>query len=139
MKFINLIKTFDELFAPFRSGKDMESVQAPRIKVTLEDEHRLLRELERLKRKLNMGYELTLKWLPGQSEKVCGEVKGKCIYIYEEDEKSALATLKHEFFDYILSKIIEPYEKVANKLIGLINEQTYKRKEELVEALTKLI
>jgi hypothetical protein len=34
---------------------------------------------------------------------------------------------------------MEPYERIANKLIGLVNEEAYRRKEKLVEVLTKLI
>lgn len=34
-------------------------------------------ELERLKRKLQMGYELKVIWIPNGGEKLSGEVKGK--------------------------------------------------------------
>jgi hypothetical protein len=88
---------------------------------------------------LNLGHELTLKWLPGEKDGICGEVKGGCIYLYEEDEESALETLKHEFLDYAISKVMEPYERIANKLIGLVNEEAYARKERLVEVLKKLV
>jgi len=86
-----------------------------------------------------VGHELTLKWLSGQNEKLSGEVKRNCIHLYVEDEESALRTLKHEFLDYTIGKVIEPYEKIANTLIGLINEESYKRKEKLVEILCKLL
>jgi hypothetical protein len=102
-------------------------------------EDKLLAELELLKRKLNLGHELTLKWLPGEKEEICGEVKGDCIYVYEEDEQNARETLKHEFLDYLISKAIEPYQKIANKLIGLMNDEAYSRKEKLVEVLSGLI
>ncbi|MBS7654977.1 hypothetical protein KEJ50_00505 [Candidatus Bathyarchaeota archaeon] len=51
----------------------------------------------------------------------------------------ALEALKHEFLDYAISKAIEPYKEVANKLITLINEEAYKRKEKLIKTLTKHI
>jgi hypothetical protein len=35
--------------------------------------------------------------------------------------------------------MIEPYQKIANKLIGLINDEAYSRKEKLVEILAALI
>jgi len=34
----------------------------------------------------------------------------------------------------MISKVIEPYRVVANKLVGLINEEAYKRKERIVES-----
>lgn len=67
------------------------------------------------------------------------EVKGECIYVYVEKEQKALETVKHEFLDYLISKTIEPYQKIANKLIGLINDEAYARKEKLVEILADLI
>jgi hypothetical protein len=103
------------------------------------NENNLTKELEFLKRRLNLGHELTLKWLPGEKDGICGEVKENVILIYEDNETKALETLKHEFLDYIISKTIEPYEKIANKLIGLVNEDAYRRKEKLVEVLAALI
>jgi hypothetical protein len=50
-----------------------------------------------------------------------------------------LETLRHEFLDYAISRVIEPYKQVTNKLITLINEEAYKRKERLVESLCKLV
>jgi hypothetical protein len=115
-----------------------KTVQTPRIVIETQED-KLADELERLKCRLNLGYELTLKWLPGEKDGICGEVKENVILIYEDNETKALETLKHEFLDYIISKTIEPYEKIANKLIGLVNEDAYRRKEKLVEVLTKLI
>jgi len=43
------------------------------------------------------------------------------------------------FLDYAISQVIEPYKQVANKLIMLINEITYRRKEKIIEALVKTI
>jgi hypothetical protein len=103
------------------------------------NENNLTKELEFLKRRLNLGHELTLKWLPGEKDGICGEVKGDCIYVYEEEKQKALETVKHEFLDYLVSKMIEPYQKIANKLIGLINDEAYSRKEKLVDILAALI
>jgi hypothetical protein len=100
-------------------------------------EGKLELELESLKRKLSLGYELEVKWVPKGDDKLSGEVKGDRIYIYDEDEDEALETLRHEFLDYVLSRIIEPYKQVTNKLIALINEEAYKRKEKLVEVLAR--
>ena len=96
-------------------------------------------ELERLKKKLGLGYELQVSWVPDKNSALSGEVKGETIFIYEEKHEKALETLKHEFLDYSISRIIEPYKKVTNKLIMLINEEAYLRKEKLIEKLLQLI
>ncbi|MBS7613411.1 hypothetical protein KEJ48_04080 [Candidatus Bathyarchaeota archaeon] len=111
----------------------MENMPRYNVQRKLED------ELERLKHKLKMGYELEVEWIPNNNSKLSGEVKGETIYIYEEDFDRALKTLRHEFLDYTISQIIEPYKKVANQLILLINEEAYRRKEKLIEALKNSI
>jgi hypothetical protein len=99
----------------------------------------LEKELEKLKCLLKMGYELKVVWLPNGNSNLSGEVKGETIYVYEEDLEKALETLKHEFLDYAISEVIEPYRRIANQLIMLLNEEAYKKKEELIEKLVKII
>jgi hypothetical protein len=96
-------------------------------------------ELERLKRLLKMGYELKVVWLPNNNSNLSGEVKDETIYIYEEEIEKALETLRHEFLDYAISQVIQPYRDVTNKLIMLINEQAYVKKEKLVGLLCQLV
>ena len=96
-------------------------------------------QLEKLKRTMKMGYELKAFWVPNCNSKLSGEVRGNSIYIYEEDENIALETLKHEFIDYAISKVIEPYKEVTNRLIALVNENAYRRKEKLVDILVQLV
>ena len=96
----------------------------------------LEKELESLKNKFHTCYELKVRWIPNGSEKLSGEVKGEIIFIYDKEEEFALETLKHEFLDYAISKVIEPYKNVINKLIQLINEESYKKKEKLINALS---
>ena len=115
----------------------MKTVKAHPVIIKLHNT--LAEELERLKNLLGVGHELTVEWLPGQNEKLSGEVKGHCIYVYDKDEKSALETLKHEFLDYLISRVVEPYEKVANLMIRMVNDEGYARKEKLVEALSQLL
>ena len=119
-------------------GLHLKSVQSHEVTIELKED-KLRIELQSLKEKLDLGHELSVKWVPNVHGKLSGEVKGACILIYEVDEEKALETLKHEFLDYIISKIIEPYQRIANKLIELTNEEAYKRKERLVEILGKLI
>ncbi|MEM3368493.1 MAG: hypothetical protein QW193_01180 [Nitrososphaerales archaeon] len=102
-------------------------------------QRKLENELERLKRILQMGYELKVRWIPNGNDKLSGEVKGDFIYIYDDNEELAINTLKHEFLDYAISQVIEPYRQVTNKLISLINEEAYRRKEKLIEAIKELV
>jgi len=104
---------------------------------------RLKSELERLKLALNLGHELRVEWLPGQvrhfhGKQLSGEVLDGTIHIYERDEEKALSTLRHEFFDYAVCQVIEPYKSIANKLISAMNEEAYQKKEKLIERLSTL-
>jgi len=44
--------------------------------------------------------------------------------------------LRHEVIDYIISKVIGHF---ANKLVELMNQEAYKRKEQVIETSKKLI
>jgi hypothetical protein len=96
-------------------------------------------ELEKLQEALNVGYNLKVRWIPKDESKLSGEVRGEIIYVYDPDEGKALETLKHELVDYCVSQAIEPYRKITNRLIKMVNEEAYQRKERIVEALTRLI
>jgi len=100
----------------------------------------LQKELERLKRVLGSCQELKVKWIPDVNSNLSGEVKGSIICIYEEVEERALATLRHEFIEYILTyELVAPYKKLVNKLISLFEEEMYERKEKLIEKFLKAI
>ncbi len=101
-------------------------------------EAHLREELEHLKHISGLGSTLSLVWAPDPGKTLSGEVKGSTVYIYDESEKKALDTLRHEFFDYCISKAIQPYRHVTNTLIKLLNENAYKQKEEVVEGLRKI-
>jgi hypothetical protein len=107
--------------------------RSPQTQEVLED------ELERLKQIMKQGYELTVHWIPKNDSKISGEVIGDQIYIYDTKLEVAMETLKHEFMDYYISKVIEPYKEVTNKLIEMINEQAYQRKEKCVDELCRLV
>ena len=100
---------------------------------------RLEAELEQLKRFFGLGLELKVLWKPSLDGVLSGEVKNNLICLYEEDGEKAVDTLRHEFLDYCVSQAIDPYRKVTNKLIAMVNEEAYSRKEKIVEALTKLL
>jgi hypothetical protein len=113
-------------------GKINKVNEANNFQIKLED------ELNRLKRKANYGYELKVVWLPNYSSKLSGEVKNGTIHIYEPKEDEAIKTLRHEFIDYMIGQAIELYKIIVNKLIQLLNETAYEKKENVVEALLKL-
>jgi len=98
----------------------------------------LKHELARLKQKFQMGQELKLLWMPNSGSK-SGDVEGTVIRIYEADGTKALDTLRHEFVEYILvNELVAPYKRLINKLISLLEEEMYDRKEKLVERLREL-
>lgn len=99
----------------------------------LEDE---LRKLE--KSTCNQNKELEIIWIPKPDAKKEGEVIGNTIYIYSTRSPMALETLRHEFFDLIVSNAIKPYMNLINALLSVIGENAYKGKEEAVESLLSL-
>jgi hypothetical protein len=98
-------------------------------------EAQLREELENQKNISGLGSALSLVRAPDPGKALSGEVKGSIVFIYDESEKKALDTLRHEFFDYCISKAIQPYRQVTNTLIKLLNENAYRQKEEIVEDL----
>jgi hypothetical protein len=80
-----------------------------------------------------------MKWIPRNNGPLAGEVKGKCIFLYDEDIDTAFETLKHEFLDYAVSEVIEPYMRMTNRVITLLNERAYEQKESLIEDLMRVI
>jgi len=100
---------------------------------------RLEVELEHLKKLSGLGSELSVVWEPGSHEPLAGQVRNGLIHVYEVDEKKAVETLRHEFLDYCISQVIEPYKRVTNSLISMINKDAYRIKEGTVEGLVKLL
>jgi hypothetical protein len=96
-------------------------------------------EFVNLKKRFQSAQELKLEWIPNNGTK-SGEVIGRTICIYEEDEGKALDTLRHEFLDYIVSTEFEaPYKRLINKLISVFEEDMYERKERLIEKLLEVV
>lgn len=102
-------------------------------------EERLKNELKALKRKAGITDDLEVIWAPDADSKLSGEVKGKKIYIYEEDEEKAVNTLIHEFIDLLVSRALEPYISLVNVMIKLLNDIAYRRKEETIETIVRLL
>lgn len=102
-------------------------------------EARLNEELKRLQGLMNQGHDLRVIWAPKQVSNLDGEVRGNTIHVYSQSLEDALKTLRHEFLDFVMSKIIEPYKQVANSLIALMNKQAYSEKEKFIEKLAELL
>ena len=100
----------------------------------------LEKELETLKKITGTGMDLRLQWLPLEEPEKHGEVKGETIFIYNKDEEMAFRTLRHEFFDYMISKnIVDPLVMYINIQKSLIDKLIYERKEFIVEKLVDLL
>ena len=95
-------------------------------------------ELDKLKSITGIKKEFKIIWSPRQNGKKEGEVIGNTIYIYSTSSHMALETLRHEFFDLIVSNAIRPYMNLVNALLSVIGEISYKSKEETVESLLLL-
>ena len=48
-------------------------------------------------------------------------------------------TLIHEFLDYMISSVYKPSVNLLNLMIKGVNEEVYRRKENLIESLIKFI
>jgi hypothetical protein len=110
----------------------------------VEVEAELREELERLKQKVGMGYEVEVLWLPGTVKHKAGrqlleEVEDNTIIIYVEDPEEARRLLVHGFFEWILNQYSKPYRQLINSLIELFETQQYERKEKIIDALAKLV
>lgn len=99
----------------------------------------LEKELERLKARAGIKNEFKVFWSPKVDSKKEGEVVGDTIFVYSSDVDGALQTLRHEFVDVVVSSAIEPYLKLVNAFLSTISEDAYKKKEEAVETLLKLL
>jgi signal recognition particle subunit SEC65 len=108
-------------------------------------ERKLADELERLKRRVGIGYEVEVKWFPGATKhrgggkRLLEEVKGNNILIYTEDENEALKLVSHGFAEWLLNQHTKRYRLLINKLIEVFEQIQYEEKEKLIGAITKLI
>jgi len=108
------------------------------------EKQRLDDELERLKKATGFGHELRVVWCRSCSSSLSGKVEDDVVYVYEENFDEALNVLRHEFFDYLVSFAVKPYERAAsyyramvNALIKKLGEEAYLEKEKVVEVLKR--
>jgi hypothetical protein len=104
------------------------------------------KDLQNLVSATGLGSHLKVCFAPKENSALDGEVKDDTIWIYCHPEEKARQTLRHEFIDWVIVEAIEPYEQLVNLQRAAINamfrhvqEQSYNRKEQVVEALLKLI
>ncbi|MDW8044590.1 MAG: hypothetical protein RMJ31_02290 [Nitrososphaerota archaeon] len=111
----------------------------------MEGKVELVKFFTNAKRALNMK-KLKLKWLPNDSVNLSGEVNDNIVYVYEKEIDEARRTIKHELIDMLISQVIEDYI-ILEKLKGRVNQdvfenlkwQVYKRKENVIQTIIKLI
>jgi hypothetical protein len=104
----------------------------------------LEKELGLLQRRTCTGYEIKVKWLPGQIDhhdgrRLAEEVQGDTIIIYAEDQQKAIELLRHGFLEWLVNKHTRPYRQLINKLITLFEDLQYENKEKTIEALERLL
>jgi hypothetical protein len=104
----------------------------------------LEKELRSLQSRTGSGYELEVKWLPGQPEyhnerRLAEEVRGNTIMIYAENPRKAVELLRHGFLEWLMNRHTKPYRQLINKLITLFEDLQYENKEKTIEVLEKLL
>jgi hypothetical protein len=106
----------------------------------------LQQELQRLRQAAGTGHQLKVIWEPDSNSPLDGEVKEEIIRIYVTSKDEALATVRHEFLDWLLVRAVKPYRDMTNTHRLILNaifknleENAYAEKEEVIEALVKLL
>ncbi len=102
------------------------------------DSRFLKEELARLTQS-GSGDVLDVVWVPRIDSSKEGEVVGKTIFVYSQDPSQAIETLRHEFVDYLVCKAVEPYHDMVNALLSVLSERAYRKKEEIVESILKVL
>jgi len=105
---------------------------------------RLEAELERLKRKLGLCWEVSVKWLPEavkfrDGKRLEEEVVSNIIFIYEENPNRAKELLAHGLAEWLLNQHTKKYRLFINKLIELFEQIQYQEKEKIADTIAKLI
>jgi len=79
-----------------------------------------------------LGVPLKAVWLPSRDAKEHARIvpEERLIMIYDEGEDEAWASLLHEIMEWRLRPVHKVYRDTINKLITLLEEIAYSRKEE---------
>lgn len=103
------------------------------------DNRFLKEEISRLIQQSGNGNDLDVEWVPRIDSAKEGEVVGKTIFVYSQDLTKAIETLRHEFVDYLVCKAVDPYQDLVNALLAVVSERAYRKKEEIVESILKML
>lgn len=115
-------------------GQTNERGQTKNVQRVLE------KELARLKRLVPFEEALTVRWKPLLQSEISGKVVGKTIYVYDENPREAVNTLKHEYLDCLLTrKLVKPLVTLVNTFIKLREKEIYTEKERIITHLLKVI
>lgn len=100
--------------------------------------------LERMKRRLGLGYKVRIEWHPGavkfrDGKQLEEEVVGDTILIYAEDPSRASELLAHGFAEWLLNQHTKKYRLLINKLIEVFEQIQYEEKEKIVDAIATLM
>jgi hypothetical protein len=105
-------------------------------------EYKSIKDVETFLNGIVMSLDLDweVKWIPsetGSSKRGECVLEEKTIFIHDHKLEDALETLIHEIVEIHLRSIIKPYRILCNKLIEVIDELTYEKKEEKIQQLIK--
>ena len=97
-----------------------------------------------MQRRVRVGYELKVKWSPGQLDhhdgrKLSEEVRGDTIVTYARSPEEAIELLRHGFLEWLMNRNTKPYRQLINMLITLFEDLQYENKERTIESLERLL
>ncbi len=85
-----------------------------------------------------LGVCLTVVWVPDESKSVKGELKDGFLYVYDQEQAEAFATLSHEIVEFKLKSLTKVYRCMINSLIDGYEKLAYKEKEEFIEFIPRI-
>jgi hypothetical protein len=100
----------------------------------------LEKELGKLEAMIPYDGVSSVVWKPQKESRLAGEVSKGTIYVYDDNLHGAIATLKHEYLDCILTrKIVSPLTALVNLFVEDKTREIYMQKERIVEVFSKLL
>jgi len=63
------------------------------------------------------------------------DTENKLVLIYDEDESEAWKSLFLEALEYHMRKLLDPYLRLINKLVELVEEQAHTEKEKVLDKI----
>lgn len=100
------------------------------------NESKLQTRMQKALYRLNLPLQVV--WAPNENMPVHGEIKQYTIYIYDKNQKDALATFEHEVYEYKFKEVTRLYRSMVNSLLDVIEKETYARKEAFFDFLPVL-